>query len=82
LYFNSSVTEVSDPAAKTKIEGSLAAAVPKSHPLNSAFDQEAPSFFEWLLALTRAPHESAAICVATVSSAARHRHEIVEELAQ
>jgi hypothetical protein len=76
------VFEVANPARKAKVDGSLSATLSESHPLHAAFDEKSPAFFQWLLSLTRGLYETVAICVATVSRAARHRHEIVEELAQ
>jgi hypothetical protein len=82
LNFYLSVFEVSHPTTKAEVEGSSPATVSESHSLHAAFDQEAPALLQGLLSLTGVFYDFVLICLATISRAARHRHEIVEELAQ
>jgi hypothetical protein len=82
LNFYLPVVEVSHPTTKAKVEGSSPATVSESHSLHAAFNQETPALLQGLLSLTAVFYDVVSICLVTVSRAARHRHEIVEELAQ
>ena len=83
LHFHTAITQVPHPAADAEIQGAPIAAGAEPHPLNPAFDYPAPAFDESLDPLGRlAADEAFGDLLSPDSSAARHREQIVVELAQ
>ena len=83
LNFHTAITEVAHPTADAEIKGATIAAGAEPHPLNAAFDYPAPAFGEGLDSRgLLAADEALADRFSPASSAARHREQIVVELAQ
>ena len=83
LNFHTAITEVAHPTADAEIQGAPIAAGAEPYPLNAAFDYPAPAFGEGLDSRgLLAADEALADRFSPASSAARHREQIVVELAQ
>ena len=83
LNLHASVTEISYPPPDLEIQGAAAAAGSESNPLHTSVNHPSPSLHKWLHpGRLLACYESVGNGVAAASSAARHRQQIVEELAQ
>lgn len=79
LHLHPSIREVANPAVQAQFSGSTAAGAAKAHALHRAFHQQAPALFQGLRLEFLAADEPTAVLVAAPSTAARHRHEIVEQ---
>lgn len=82
LDFHLAVQSVADPAADSQFQGAATAAAAKSHPLDVPFDRQLPALQKRLNPLLATADEASLEGFGAVASAARHREQIVEELAQ
>ena len=83
LNLHAAVPQIADPARDSQVQGAAAAGGTKAHSLNAALNDQAPAFDERLDPPgLRTGDEASVIRFGAAASAARHREQIVEELAQ
>ena len=78
LNFHPSIVEVAHPAAQPQFGGTPAAGAAEANPLHIPFHHQPPAFVQLNRLGFLSGDEATAVLPVAASTAARHRHEIVQ----